>query len=364
MPADSLWTVRRMDAVRTPGAITRAEIFQQPDLWLTTVARAREFDPSRISTAGPFVVTGAGTSAHAATAVAGGWPGARAVPTTDLLVDHKAQFPPARALLSLARSGDSPESVGVVKKIQRHYPDAKQFAITCNSEGRLAHQPGIETLLLDPRTNDRSLVMTSSFSNLVLGGLCVHHLADIESAVADISNRAKTTLVELDEQALAVASRQFSRAVILASSPLIGVAREASLKLLEMTSGQVAALSETFLGLRHGPLSFVRADTLVLCLLSSSPETRRYELDLLNELRAKGLGYIVAVTDQSPDDVPVDLHVKSMAPNLHDSLRAPFEILFPQLLGLHLSLAAGLDPDNPSPGGVINRVVQGVRIYE
>jgi len=33
------------------------------------------------------------------------------------------------------------------------------------------------------------------------------------------------------------------------------------------------------------------------------------------------------------------------------------------LLGYHLSLRIGLNPDNPSPEGVINRVVQGVRIY-
>jgi len=47
-----------------------------------------------------------------------------------------------------------------------------------------------------------------------------------------------------------------------------------------------------------------------------------------------------------------------------DSLRTPFEIVFPQLLAYHLSLRADLNPDDPSPNGVINRVVQGVRIYE
>jgi tagatose-6-phosphate ketose/aldose isomerase len=46
-----------------------------------------------------------------------------------------------------------------------------------------------------------------------------------------------------------------------------------------------------------------------------------------------------------------------------DSLRTPYEILGPQLLGYHLSLRIGLNPDNPSPEGVINRVVQGVRIH-
>jgi hypothetical protein len=29
-----------------------------------------------------------------------------------------------------------------------------------------------------------------------------------------------------------------------------------------------------------------------------------------------------------------------------------------------LSLRVGLNPDSPSPGGVINRVAQGIRIHE
>jgi tagatose-6-phosphate ketose/aldose isomerase len=46
-----------------------------------------------------------------------------------------------------------------------------------------------------------------------------------------------------------------------------------------------------------------------------------------------------------------------------DALRTPYEILGPQLIGYHLSLRIGLNPDNPSPDGVINRVVQGVTIH-
>ena len=44
-------------------------------------------------------------------------------------------------------------------------------------------------------------------------------------------------------------------------------------------------------------------------------------------------------------------------------MRTPFEILIPQLLGYHLSRGLGLNPDNPSPDGVITRVVQGVTIH-
>jgi tagatose-6-phosphate ketose/aldose isomerase len=38
--------------------------------------------------------------------------------------------------------------------------------------------------------------------------------------------------------------------------------------------------------------------------------------------------------------------------------------LIGQLLGFYKSLELGFDPDNPSISGVINRVVQGVTLYE
>ena len=50
----------------------------------------------------------------------------------------------------------------------------RHVIITCNQSGRLAafrrNDPGCATLVLDDATCDRSLVMTSSFSNLVWAG--------------------------------------------------------------------------------------------------------------------------------------------------------------------------------------------------
>ncbi len=324
----------------------------------------REFDLREFEREARVIITGAGTSAYAATAIAAAWPSARAIAATDLLTDREDYFNPTGILISLARSGDSPESVGVVRRIQKLYPAVRHFAITCNSEGRLANHPGVNVLRLDPRTNDRSLVMTSSFSNLVLAGLAVRHLSALEQVLPEITVAAGNSIAEMDETARGMAARQFSRASVLASSPLIGAAREASLKILEMTAGQMPVLTETFLGLRHGPLSFLREDTLVLCFLSSSPEIRRYEEELLEELHTKKLGYIVAITPSRLNGVTVDQQIQAIAPDLADNLRTPFEIVFAQLLGLHLSLRCGLNPDNPSPGGVINRVVQGVRIHQ
>jgi len=59
--------------------------------------------------------------------------------------------------------------------------------------------------------------------------------------------------------------------------------------MLELTSGRVTTISETYLGFRHGPMSYVHEDTLIVCHLSCDPTIRAYELDLLQELDRKKL---------------------------------------------------------------------------
>jgi tagatose-6-phosphate ketose/aldose isomerase len=298
---------------------------------------------------GPIVLTGAGTSAYAAAAIEAAWPQARAIPSTDLLAACEDKIPEGAALISLARSGDSPESLGVIDRVARIRPDVRHFAITCNGGGGLAQRLGDGALVLDPRTNDHSLVMTSSFSNLALAGLCVFHWDTIAQTFECIAEGVRAALGETESAARELAASDPVRVVALASRPLAGIAEEACLKILEMTAGGVVAIPETFLGLRHGPMSLLRADTLVLAWLSNDVVRRRYEEDLLEELRSKKLGRLVCINAAASD--------------LRDDLRTPFEIVFAQFLGYHLSMRFGLDPDSPSPDGVITRVVQGVRLH-
>lgn len=343
------------------------EILRQPLLWPVTFESVRSASERMQLTAkiqqARVLLTGAGTSAYAATAVASAWPRACAVPTTDLLVDAERYLLDVDVVISLARSGDSPESAAVVERVRALRPDILQFAIVCNEDGALSHSSLDGVISLDPRTNDQSLVMTGSFSNLVLAGLVLAQADSVAATVDELSARATALLPDIDLACRRVADRTHDRIVILSSSPLLGWAREAGLKTLEMTAGHFPVVTETHLGLRHGPMSFVQSDTLVLCLLSSDAVRRRYEEDLIDELRAKKIGYLVGIVDPDGSKGLFDEIIPAVAPQANDALRTPYEILGPQLIGYHLSLRIGLNPDNPSPNGVINRVVQGVKIY-
>jgi tagatose-6-phosphate ketose/aldose isomerase len=350
-----------------PDSFTLREILQQPALWPTTVDRvnaASKRHDLRTRFAGRRVLlTGAGTSAYAASAAAAACPVAQAVPTTDLLIDTARYLAGVDIVISLARSGDSPESAAVVEQIRALRPDIFQLAITCNPQSALTRSPLDASIFLDPRTNDRSLVMTSAFSNLVLAGLTLFEPDAVEAAAKSCGGRAETLFPEIDRACRAAAAQAHDRIVMLSSSPLHGWAQEARLKALEMTAGAFSVMAETFLGLRHGPMSFARGDTLILCLLSHDPVRRLYEQDLLRELRAKKIGCLVGVADPGETDELFDAVIPAIAPHLPDALRTPFEIVAPQLLGYHLSRLKGMNPDKPSPGGVINRVVQGVVIH-
>ena len=349
-----------------PGSLTWNEIHQQPETWLTTLQRvASQIFSKEISEhSARAIITGAGTSAYAAGAIESAWPGSRAIPTTDILTQPTQHLQPAGMVLSLARSGNSPESVAAVERLHRFFPEVPQYAITCNAEGELAKHPQVKAIVLDPRTDDRSLAMTSSFSNLVLAGLCISDGPQLAVWLPGLCDSIAQRMTSLAAHAAAMAETLPSRAVVLASRTLLPCAHEIGLKFLELTAGKVAVLVETFLGLRHGPLSFLDQDTLVLAVISTDARTRAYEEDLLAELRAKRLGRLIGIAPPGSNSTLLDASVPALAPDLPDALRTPFEVVYGQLLGYHLSLRAGLNPDNPSPGGIITRVVQGVTIHE
>ena len=151
----------------TNSGCTLQEILSQPLLWPVTLESVRSASDrlqlqAKLQNA-RVLLTGAGTSAYAASAITAAWPRAFAIPTTDLLVDAERYLLDVDAVISLSRSGDSAESAAVVERVRFLRPDILQLAIVCNKDGALSRSGLDGLILLDPRTNDKSLVMTSSF---------------------------------------------------------------------------------------------------------------------------------------------------------------------------------------------------------
>jgi tagatose-6-phosphate ketose/aldose isomerase len=360
-------------------ADTLREILQQPATWVATADLLRspqlrkQLQAALTPPPSHIVLTGSGSSMYIGECLAPSLQLGLGIPTQaiaagSLLTHWRSVLPPGAGLLiSLARSGDSPESSGVVDRLLADAPDYRHLIITCNANGRLAtsyrDDHRVTVLVLDKRTNDRSLVMTSSFTNLLLAGFgLVQHEGN--DAIAAVNRLARSVQHVFDEQAdalAAIARREFSNVVYLGSGGALGAAHECALKMLEMTGGAVVTMAETYLGLRHGPMSCLDEQTLVVGFLSPDPAVRAYELDLLRELSRKQLGMTrVLVGEHIPDDV-LGLHDVAVElaglEAMEEALPLLAGVAVGQLLAFFRCLELGGKPDTPSQG-VLTRVVE------
>jgi tagatose-6-phosphate ketose/aldose isomerase len=363
---------------------TVAEITQQPSVWREVgaiVADGRDrldtfLKPLLAEKELRIVLTGAGTSAFAGEVVRSAIAQATdrrvdAVSTTDIVADPYASFPydVPTLLVSFARSGDSPESVAATRLAEQVLTRVNHLVITCNSAGHLARthgeNPASHVLLMPAAANDQGFAMTSSFTSMLLASLLAFGALDTDDIEAPAAAAEHITAGGLDQAIDTLLARRPERLVYLgSSSALKGLAHESALKLLELTGGALVASSESSLGFRHGPKSVLNNRTAVVVYVSNDPYTRRYDLDIITELRA-GLapGSVVAVT-ASPDGLPGD--GTWLLPGLagaDDAALALPAVVTAQLISLRSSMARGIRPDNPFPSGEVNRVVQGVTVH-
>lgn len=364
---------------------TEKEIKAQPRLWNETFSLLLNTKKDIALFLSPvlqqkdlrIILTGAGSSAFVGEVAQGIIQQQTKLPTqlvatTDLVTHPEAFFIKQRPtlLVSFARSGNSPESLEAASLADEHCDSVYHLIITCNSEGKLANfdtKSPLYSIQLPEETNDKSLAMTSSFTAMLLTVLLVFdidHIEDKKQAVDQIVNIGQQIL-SAEDIFKEVAKGDFERVVFLGSGPLLGIARECHLKLQELTDGRVICKHDSFLGFRHGPRAVVNANTLVVYLFSNDQHVFKYEKDLaldiaLDPRKIKSL----TIGDEPKLELANSKHIKTSQFTLPGSLNAVPTTMVGQLLGLHKSLALGLDPDNPSVSGAINRVVQGVTIYK
>ncbi len=374
------------DIIKNPNdpryVFTLKEIQQQPDCWRKTAKIVLEDEAlqkflSALDINEPIIASGAGSSEFAAKSILERLSTVlhRRVlnaPTTDLVTNPEKFLIPNKPslMISFARSGNSPESVAAVKLIKKLSPETKHLIITCNKDGELAKIKDNNTysVILPEETNDESLVMTSSFSSMILAAVLCGYFTNkqyaydsVEKAAVCASGIFGTITDKLD----AVMSRaDIQRVQYIGSSDAGGMLTEGHLKMLEMTDGQVATRIDSFLGLRHGPQVFVNKHTVVAAVLSSDKYVRRFEIDLLKELKAKNQGLAYVVMGQNPAQVELPDMITLDTGDLDDFFALLPDVVVVQLMGFFKSIALGLSPDAPSASGTINRVVQGVNIYD
>ncbi|MDE1156106.1 MAG: tagatose-6-phosphate ketose isomerase [Acidobacteriaceae bacterium] len=371
---------------------TPAEIAQQPATWLTTLQIFEEHQEritaflEDVGIHGPLesrptvVLVGAGTSdyiGHALESLLRQKWGCEVltIASTELLLDSDDYVIAERKYLwiSFSRSGDSPEGVAVLEQAIRSYPNIAHLVITCNEQAKMASICNSVrracVVVLDDAVNDRSLAMTSSFTNMVVMGHCIANAWSIEEykpLLQQMVSAGERLLTVAAAHAEGIAERRFARICFVGGGSLKGVAMESALKVLEMTAGDIKTMSQSILGLRHGPMAALDQETLFLCFVSSDDRKAKYSLDLLREVGQKQIvAESIAIGPSSLQDEfssSVDLFIP-IEVSVADGYRPVLDVIVGQLIGLYCSVAHGLKPDSPSAAGVISRVVQEFSIH-
>jgi tagatose-6-phosphate ketose/aldose isomerase len=370
------------------GFYTAKEISQQPELWVKTYykilkekGKIQNFLKKILSKDCPYVIlTGAGTSAFIGEVLVGPYQKkwgvyTRAIATTDLITHPENYFIRSRPtlLISFARSGDSPESLATVDLANKYCDDLFKLNITCNKEGELARimdSDNSYVFLLPEETNDLSLAMTSSFTSMLLAGLLILDINEVESLlplVNKLKDCGNFILKDSIDKLRKLAETDFQRMVFLGSGPLFGAAHESHLKVQELSDGNIICAYDSFLGFRHGPRAVANDATIITYLLSNNYHAKKYELDLIRSVNSTSKGHksIAIGNGYDPEEFTFDLPIifPDDISDLPEEFLPVIFILPAQIIGFFKSLSLGLSPDSPSDSGSITRVVQGVTIY-
>ncbi|EMU53328.1 SIS domain-containing protein [Clostridium butyricum] len=367
---------------------TATEIRQQPELWRETYKlildqkeSIQRFINKNVDKNTRIVLTGAGTSDYVGDTVVLELnkkleAKVEAIATTDIVSNPNEYIEKnvKTILVSYARSGNSPESIGAYDLFENNVDDITQIVITCNKDGDLAkrcvNNEKNMLVLMPEKSNDKSFAMTSSFSCMTLATLLIFDIENIEKNkefVEIVSSQAEEILDNRWSEIKQLVDYEAERVVYLGSGTLKGLCQEMALKNLELTSGQVTTICESVLGFRHGPKSIINDKTLVIIMATNEEYTKLYDIDLIKEIHNDLGNHKLAVITYENDEIMKEncsnyicVNGKTI-PNIYKIFNY---MIFGQMFGYLSSLKLNISPDNPRPDGTVNRVVKGVVIHQ
>ncbi len=336
------------------GIYTRSEIDQQSKAWAETLA---SFSPQRQflaealgSERRTWLVTGCGSTHYASLSAAAllrqfglaAW----AHPAAELVYFGDMHPQADVNLLAISRSGTTTETLWAVERFRRSRPGGKVVSITTQPESPLAKAS--DFILSAAPAQELSVAQTRSFTSMFILSQC---LAGILQGDGEMAGRLQRLPVALDQLIARTGGlarqigedRSLQRFFFLGGGPYYGLACEAMLKTKEMTRSWAEAFHP--LEFRHGPMSVVDDQTLVVCLVSDSEQEA--EARVVRDMQKLGARILVLTDDASQTDWAGIEYVVELRSGLNEWERGALYLPFIHWMDYYRTLARGLDPDQP-----------------
>jgi glutamine---fructose-6-phosphate transaminase (isomerizing) len=336
---------------------TFSEIISEPYVWQTVLGELRR-DPliTRILTAAQsrteWLFIGCGTSFYLAEAAAHSWmlltgQRARAVPASEPLLFPKLAMAsvPNLQVVVISRSGKTSEALRAAKVFKNDF-HVPTIGITCAMRSQLEDVCDMTIRLV--AADEQSTVMTRSFTSMLL---VLQHLAaritkndNFLQALEKLAVHFVPQIGDITEKVQDfVAGHDFEDYVFLGQGPFHGIAREASLKVAEMS----CSYSQVFhtLEFRHGPKAVVSPRTCLMFFLSENGYDA--EGEVLEEMAELG-GVVIAICNRATKHIRDHSQlVFELGFDGPDVARLAPYVVPAQLLGFFTGTKKDLDPDNP-----------------
>jgi len=327
----------------TFGQSTYFEIKTQTEAW----AQALEIiSASSFPQAGDYdqvIFTGCGSTYYLSLAGAALYQeltgrAARAVPAGELLLNTQTvvrdNIP--HLLVAVSRSGTTTETVRAVEKFKA---EKRGDVVVITNYDEVLSRLAEVNIVID-KGQEESVAQTRSFASMYVAvtAFCVKMAGreDLLSALNDLPKAGERLIAKYESFAKSMGENlNFDRFYFLGSGIRYGLACEVNLKMKEMTLTHSEPFH--FLEFRHGPMSMVNHNTVVVGMLAE--KNFGYESAVLNEMQALG-GTIVALGESK-----ADVQFESGVP---ESGRGVLYLPILQLMAFYRSLAKGLNPDRPA----------------
>ncbi len=321
---------------------TYHEIKSQTEAWVQALDLIRNAQLPKVEQYEQVIFTGCGSTYYLSLASAALYQEltgriARAVPGGELLLNTQTILTDQRTLLvAISRSGTTTETVKAVEKFKA---GKKGDVLVISNYDEVLSRPSDFNIVI-PKGQEESVAQTRSFASMYMAAAAfAARMAGRDDLLACMSSLPETgqrIMRDFEPAASKIGEDlEFDRFYFLGSGIQYGLACEVNLKMKEMTLTHSEPFH--FLEFRHGPMSMVNENTVVVGLVSDS--NFRHEKAVLNEMQALG-GTIIALGESG-----VEIAFNSGIPEI---VRAVLYLPVLQLMAFYRALAKGLNPDRPN----------------
>ena len=321
---------------------TYREIKSQPEAWAQAVEVARAASLPNAADYEQVIFTGCGSTYYLSLAAAALYQeltgrAARAVPGGELLLNPQNSLTNQKTLLAaISRSGTTTETVKAAERFKEE--KRGKVVVISNYDEVLSHLADVNILI--PKGQEESVAQTRSFASMYIAvaAFCARMAGrdDLLDAMGRLPEAGRRLMDKYESYAKEIGGNlNFDRFYFLGSGIRYGLACEANLKMKEMTLTHSEPFH--FLEFRHGPMSMVDQNAVVVGMLSDA--NRVHEAKVLSEMKA--LGAAVAGLGENKADVCFESEIP-------ESVRGVLYLPVLQLMAFHRSVAKGLNPDKPN----------------